>query len=282
MAAGTGSVPAVGVDAGATLAKVASCAPGRPPSFESLPASALEAVAGLVEAAAPATLGLTGGGAAELARRLPGPCTTVNEFAAWKTGASELLALQGFAEDERYLLVSLGTGTSVMLVTGLGVTRVGGTALGGGTVVGLGTALLGESDFVKLCALAARGDRRRVDLLVSDIYRTGDSPLPGSINAASFGKIARRNDDDAVAQPADLAHAVMGLVGENVALICGGLAAPAQVSNVVFGGATLRGNETLLETLRTVTLAVGRQPKFLDDGEFTGALGALRLAQARA
>ena len=54
------------------------------------------------------------------------------------------------------------------------VERVGGTALGGGTVVGLGKLLLGVESFAELAAMAERGDRRTVDLLVGDVYRSAD------------------------------------------------------------------------------------------------------------
>jgi pantothenate kinase len=73
----------------------------------------------------------------------------------------------------------------------------------------------------------------------------------------------------------------MGLVGENIALICGGLAAATQVTRIVFGGSTLRANPTLVDVLREITRALGREPTFLSHGEHAGALGALLLADAR-
>ena len=77
---------------------------------------------------------------------------------------------------------------------------------------------------------------------------------------------------------ADVAHAIAGLIAENVALLCTALAAAAQVTRVVFGGSTLRGNEGLQEMLAQLVRAYGREPVFLENGEFTGALGALRIA----
>lgn len=269
---------AIGVDAGATLVKVATRSPAGEMSYRLAPATALSEVVGMIEAARPDTVGLTGGGAAQLEQRLPCQTVRVNEFAAWGNGAAELLQDAAVGPARRYLLVSLGTGTSVMLVDGMAVNRIGGTALGGGTVVGLGAALLDRSDFSEIAALAERGDRRRVDLLVSDIYRPGEIPLLGELTAASFGKLARPGGGPAPPAPEDLAHAVMGLVAENVALICGGLGAAHQVERVVFGGSTLRDNHTLREVLQLITGALGYETVFLPDGEFAGALGALRLA----
>lgn len=268
----------IGVDAGATLVKLAiERAPGEI-EHRLLPSEAPEAVVAAIGALSPERVGLTGGGAAQLEALLDPETVRVNEFAAWGNGASDLLASQGAAAGEPYLLVSLGTGTSVMLSDGMAVNRVGGTAIGGGTVVGLGALLLGSRDFGVIAELARRGDRRSIDLLVSDIYRPGEIALTGDLTAANFGKLSR----DQAGQPAaeDLAHAIMGLVGENVALICGGLGGSHQVRRLVFGGSTLRDNPALVEIVGAISRATGSQVQFLADGEYAGALGALLLAES--
>jgi type II pantothenate kinase len=265
----------LGVDVGASLAKLVSRA-GAALRQELLPAADLAGVAERVAALGPATLGLTGAGASELARRLGSEGVRVTEFAAWGAGVRRLLAAQRADVTEPYLLVSVGTGTSVLLAQGMGVSRVGGTALGGGTVMGLGGLLLGGASFEEICGLAAKGDRRRVDLLVSDIYRPGEIALLGDATAANFGKPAVHARAPA---PADLAHAIMGLVGENVALICTGLAATHGVRRIVYGGSTLRTNPVLRDVLALITSAFGREPILLEGGEFAGALGALELSR---
>jgi len=281
--AGKGSSTAVGVDWGATLAKIAVRRPGAAPSFLHLPADDPDACRRAIAALGPARVGVTGGGSERLLREL-GDAVAVNEFAAWGAGAAAMLADGdgGGAPAERYLLVSLGTGTSVLLVDGMSVSRVGGTALGGGTLLGLAAGLLGTAEFEEVVALARRGSRREVDLLVSDIYRAGGIPLAGDLTAANFGKLARRLRAGEPVAREDLAHALMGLLGENVALVCTGLAATAQVRRIVFGGSTLRGNEPLAEILGTITRALGREPVFLPRGEYAGALGALLLASPEA
>jgi hypothetical protein len=57
---------AIGVDAGATLVKVATRSPAGEMSYRLAPATALSEVVGMIEAARPDTVGLTGGGAAQL------------------------------------------------------------------------------------------------------------------------------------------------------------------------------------------------------------------------
>jgi type II pantothenate kinase len=268
----------LGVDWGATLAKLAVRRGTGPVEYRLLPTEDADASRAALAAIGGQRIGLTGGGATMLARSLAGEVAQVNEFAAWGAGAAALLAESGRDGTLRYLLVSVGTGTSILLVDGVSVTRVGGTALGGGTLLGLAAGLLGTVDFAEIAALASRGSRREVDILVSDIYPAGGIALAGDLTASNFGKYARRFRDGDKLERRDVAHAIMGLIAENVALICAGLAAAAQVTRVVFGGSTLRENPALAELLGHFLRAYGRDPVFLAHGEFAGALGALRIA----
>jgi len=272
---------------GATLAKLAIREAGGALRFGFLPSGSAEAVVRRIHGLAPMRIGLTGCGSTELAEQLGEPVSRIIEFDAWARGSKALMASQGEDADAPYLLVSLGTGTSVLKVEGEDTTRLGGSALGGGTVLGLGVALTGCESYEELCELARRGRRGNVDLLISDIYRPGEVPIPGEATAASFGNLARwlTPGQDAAA-PAhgdpsrreDLASSVMGLVGENVALISCGHAAAAAIPRIVYGGATLHDNPALVAILMGVTAALGRTPILLDEGGFAGALGALALA----
>ena len=262
---------AVGVDAGASLCKLVLPRETEY-AYAKFPSSDMHSVRACLGEWKPQRVIATGGGAARLARELSGVRVhTVPEFAAWARGAPLLAAREGLDLPAHYLLVSLGTGTSVLSLDHGRATRVGGSALGGGTLLGLGRLLLGVESFDEICALAARGDRRRVDLLVGDIYPGGEIPLPPDLNAASFAKLDSRDS-------ADLAHALMGMLGENIALICGTLARSHAAQAVVYCGSTLLQNTELREILRWVTAAYGAQPYFLDAGAYCGAFGAAALA----
>jgi type II pantothenate kinase len=262
----------VGIDAGATLWKLVC--QGDHLTMEVVPAGDLESLGCRIDAWEPRLICLTGGGASQIEPGLPPRAVRhVPEFDAWATGAPMLAQRSGIDLPDRYLLVSLGTGTSVLAVNHQGARRVSGTALGGGTLVGLGRLLLGIDSFQELTRLALRGDRRKVDLLVGDIYPAGGIALHPDLNAASFAKLASR-------EPADIAHAMMGLVGENVGIICTVIAQAAGIRTVVFGGNTLSGNRALEDILRMVTVALGHDVAFLPDGAFCGALGAAALGES--
>jgi len=269
----------IGVDVGASLAKLAIRRAGEPLRLELAPAEPLGRVARDVARLAPARVGVTGAGGARLAERCGSAALVVGEFDAWAAGACALLEAQGRPADGPFLLASIGTGSSCVRVDGVVATRIGGTALGGGTLVGLGAALTGRTRFEEIVALAAAGDRRRVDLLVSDVYPDGLPGLPGAASAASFGRLAREAGRGVRGDPRDLADALVGLVGENVALLCNALAAQAGLRRIVYGGSALRGNAPLAELLVGMTAALGREPLLLERGEHAGALGALLAAE---
>ena len=216
--------------------------------------------------------GVTGGRARGLAEHLPG-ARILPEFEAWVAGAPLVAELADIELPAAYLLVSVGTGVSVSLVRGQDGVRVGGTALGGGSLVGLGRLLLGTSDFARIVELARRGDRRRVDLSVGDLYGPGDAPLPPEVPASHFAKL------DSTA-PEDVAAALIGAIGHNLGLICGQLALSHKANAVLYCGSALTGNELLREVLAWQTGAYGPTVHFPEHGAYCGALGAALLAAA--
>src|SRR5262245_43680276 len=256
----------VGLDVGATLCKLAVVGPGL--ETEHHPSRDLVAVRRRVEALAPRRVVVTGGGASELGTTVAG-CTLhhVPEFDAWAGGAPIVAADEGVTLPERYLLVSLGTGTSMLAVDGKRSSRAGGTAVGGGTALGLAKLLLGIERFDDLIALAARGDRADVDLLVSEVYRAAPATVARNLTAANFGKLDST-------RPEDVAHAIIGLVGETVVLVSLGLARHAGTETVVYGGTTLADNAPLRAVIDEVASFFGLRPLFLARGAYCGAVGA--------
>ena len=142
-----------GIDVGATLCKLALRREAW--STASYPSNDLGAVRALVEGWNPARVVATGGGADRLGTEIAGvPVEHVSEFDAWGRGAPMVAAEEGIGLPARHLLVSLGTGTSILSVDDGRVARVGGTALGGGTLLGLGRLILGVDSFGELAAMA--------------------------------------------------------------------------------------------------------------------------------
>jgi len=259
-----------GVDLGASLHKVALAGDASLTDLElaTFPASDGDAALALVAARAPERVVVTGGPAPAAGAKIGAPAGVVSEFDAWARGAARLAERAGTPLDEPYLLVSLGTGTSILLVGDGTATRIAGTALGGGTLVGLGELLLGVARFDRLVELAAAGSRRDVDLLLGDVYPGISVP---DFTAAHFGKVRSR-------RPEDVAHALVGLVAENVALMTAAHALARGVSCVVYGGSPLHDNPPLCNVLTTMTGYFGLRIVVLAAGAYCGAVGCLSIA----
>ncbi|KAI1348032.1 fumble-domain-containing protein [Xylaria sp. FL0043] len=93
-----------------------------------------------------------------------------------------------------YLLVNIGSGVSILKVSGpRNYERVGGTSLGGGTLWGLLSLLTSAHSFDDMLDMAAQGDNAKVDMLVGDIYGTDYNKigLKSTAIASSFGKVFR-------------------------------------------------------------------------------------------
>ena len=92
--------------------------------------------------------------------------------------------------------MSFGSGVSILKVNkdaeSRSWERVGGTATGGATFLGLMYLLTSAKTFEEAVALAARGNEKRVDKLVGDIYGedgSKDLGMPANMTAANFGKL---------------------------------------------------------------------------------------------
>jgi pantothenate kinase len=71
----------------------------------------------------------------------------------------------------------------------------------------------------------------------------------------------------------------MGLVAENIALICNAHAQSAGVSTIVYGGSTLCENPSLIQTVQVLTRVLGREALVLPESGHAGALGAMLLGR---
>ena len=183
-----------------------------------------------VEPADVARLAVTGGRSRTLPEAWSGvPLVKVAEPEAIGRGG---LALAGL---RRALVISCGTGTAmVMADRDLGTYRhVSGTAVGGGTLVGLGHALLGERDAQALADLAADGDASGVDTTLGEVLGGGVGDLPPEATAVNLGRLV-----DLAGPPAraDLAAGLVAMVAQVIALLAINAARAHDLADVIATG----------------------------------------------
>jgi len=145
---------------------------------------------------------LTGVGASYVEGSIYGlPTCKVDEFVASSTGA---LALSG---QEGAVVVTMGTGTAFLWAQKDGSFRhLCGSGIGGGTLGGLCSKLVGVERFGQIQETALQGDLSNVDLTIADITCNPASTLDPTLTAANFGNLAED------ASPADLAAGAVNLV----------------------------------------------------------------------
>lgn len=135
---------------------------------------------------------LTGVGSSLFKKEVYGiPTSKVDEFEAIGLGG---LALSGKKEG---LIVSMGTGTAFVRAGKDGIRHIGGSGVGGGTVLGLCSKLCGATSFKTVVEMAAGGSLQRVDLNIGDISKGIIPTLSADTTASNFGKMedgASHND----------------------------------------------------------------------------------------
>lgn len=186
-----------------------------------------------------------------------------------------------FANSYPYILVNIGSGVSVLLVTSeKDYKRISGTSIGGGTFLGLCCLLTGCSTYEEAIELATRGDSTKVDKLVRDIYGGDYSRfnLPGNIVASSFGYM-NIEEKRSQATREDLARSTLQTILNNIGLIARDCANNYKCEKVLFVGSFLRLNNISMQMLAFATDYWSKgtiKALFLEHEGYFGALGCLK------
>ncbi|MBR4278734.1 MAG: type II pantothenate kinase [Clostridia bacterium] len=162
----------------------------------------------------------------------------VNEFLANGKGGLYL------SDIDEAVVVSMGTGTSFVYANRLTCEycHLGGTGVGGGTLVGLSDKLLGIRSVQNISNLAMEGDLEKVDLRISDITENDIIPsLSSKATAANFGKISD------LASREDIALGLINMVYETIAMLAIFSARMKGINNIV-----LVGNLSILPQAMTI------------------------------
>ncbi len=153
---------------------------------------------------------MTGVGASYVKNSLYGlKCQRVAEFDSIGRGGTYLSGLSSA------LVVSMGTGTAMVHAREDGrMNYLGGTGVGGGTLVGLSKLLLNVESMKHIEKFAEAGSLDNIDLRIKDMTASNSmTQLEGDLTAANFGKLSD------IATKDDVALGIMNLVFETVGMI---------------------------------------------------------------
>ncbi|MDD4125102.1 MAG: type II pantothenate kinase [Eubacteriales bacterium] len=169
---------------------------------------------------------ITGVGSTYIDNNIYGiPTEHVDEFAATGRGG---LYLSGLDEA---IVVSMGTGTAMIYSKDKEATYLGGTGIGGGTLLGLSKKILRMEDVEQIAAIAEEGNIENIDLKIKDITSKNIIPtLPKEATAANFGKISD------IATNGDFALGIINLVFETIGMMAVFAARGKNLDKIVLTG----------------------------------------------
>ncbi len=205
---------------------------------------------------------VTGVGSSYLKSPIYGLKTTkVEEFLANGLGGLHLSGLKSA------VIVSMGTGTAMVLASEGNIKYLGGTGIGGGTLMGLSQRILNVRDIRTVIEMAKRGRLTNVDLLVGDLTPDRLSELNPSLTAANLGRIS-----DATT-PEDLALGIINLVFQAIGVVAIFAARSESTRDIV-----LIGNLTTVPQAKEIFSALSEllDKNFIipSNAEFSTAVGA--------
>ena len=153
---------------------------------------------------------VTGAGSSFLTKPIYSiPCEVIPEFRSIGLGGLYLSGL------DRALITSMGTGTALVYAeNGKEPEHLGGTGIGGGTIMGLSRQMLGMDNIGHIDDLAKDGNIGNIDLKIDDIT---SHDLGGGFSdvmtASNFGKISD------LATRSDIALGILNMVFETVGMV---------------------------------------------------------------
>ena len=170
---------------------------------------------------------MTGVGSSYYSKQIDGlPSIGAQEFKSTGVGG---LYLSGLSEA---ITVSMGTGTAIVHAKcGEEMRYLGGTGVGGGTLIGLAKKLLHIESVEHLDLLAEEGDLSNVDLRIGDFAKSAPiETMAAELTASNFGKVSD------MATKADLALGLFNLVYETIGMMAIFAARGCGVRDIVLTG----------------------------------------------
>lgn len=208
----------------------------------------------------PSNIVITGVGSKGIDKLLGRSVRHVDEFEA-----NAVAARQCCPENE-FIVVSMGSGTSFVLIEENRSQHLGGSALGGGALIGMFN-LLQEGGWERLRALAAQGNLSNIDTQIGDVCKEALPGLPMDTTAVNLGKASKSSS------PEDIASGLINLVLQNIGVMANLAGSGRGISTYLMIGrlTTLPHAREIfnrLERLYGITLLVPQ------DAEFMTAFGA--------
>lgn len=205
---------------------------------------------------------VTGVGSSFIEEKIFGiPTYKVEEFLAIGLGGLFLTDLT------RAIIVSMGTGTAYVMAEKDHAYHLGGTGVGGGTLLGLSNRMLNVRNFSDIVEMAKGGDLRKVDLSIADISHEEVVGLTQETTASNFGKMVD------LASNADIALGIINLVFQTIGMLAVFASRNSEVKDIVLTG-NLSNVPQARDIFSSLTELFGTPFHIPPHAEFATATGA--------
>ena len=205
---------------------------------------------------------LTGTGSSQIRNKLFGiPTQKVKEITAIGIGGMHL------SGSENILIANIGTGTSFVEASRKKIKHLGGTGVGGGTLVGLSEKILPVSGYDNIMKFAKKGDLSQIDLILSDVSKTKIGILNKKITVSNFGKVLNTANSN------DIAIGIVNLVYQVIGMLAVFALKSTKMQKIVvtgFGSTNKTGRLILSE----IGEFFGIKFEYPQDAEYATAIGA--------
>jgi len=200
------------------------------------------------------------------------PVTRIEEIKAIGAGALFL-----YPTKKPVLIASLGTGTCFVSFKGNCFQHVGGTAIGGGTLLGLSNLLFQETNINKIEDLALKGSSKNIHLSIQEIVGTNLAKLDANLAASYFAKAINKKNNYKLE---DLAQGVFSLCGGVIASTLKLAAESERIKTVLLGG-RLAQSSLMVEIIKNFTDIFKIKVEVLNSCEYMTAIGAFSYGEKR-
>ena len=174
---------------------------------------------------------------------------------------------------KKAIIVSMGTGTALVYAEeGKESVYLGGTGVGGGTLVGLSKLLTGMSKIDNIIECAREGNLHHIDLSVNQITQNDLHPnLSPDLTAANFGRVSE------LATKGDIALGLINMIYETIGMQAVFAARGYGVTDIVLTGnmAILPQAEPIFQNLNKLFNVNFMIPQ---NAQFATVIGAALLA----
>lgn len=199
---------------------------------------------------------LTGVGSSMVEGNIYGiPTYKVNEFDAIGHGG---LILSGLDET---MVISMGTGTAFVHASHEKCEHIGGSGVGGGTIMGLAAKMLGVTDAKSIASMAKEGNLADVDLYVDEISNKETTALSSNVTASNLAKMKSNSSDN------DIAKGILNMVYQTVGMLAVFACRNTDIKSVVATGsvATFPAADSMLKAvgeLCGINFIIPKEAKF--------------------